>query len=91
MSRFSAKHHNELHNSTTMFLQPDEQVTLFGRDFFHMKFHMKLLKFIIEFSEKKKQRKLANETSKNDLTMEGMKTHIVKSTYQIRKNGEEKR
>ena len=23
--------------------------------------------------------------------MEGMKTHIVKSTYQIRKNGEEKR
>jgi len=70
-----------------MFLQPDEQVTLFGGDFFHMK----LLEFIIEFSEKKKQRKLANETSKNDLTIEGMKTHIVKSTYQIRKNGEEKR
>jgi len=56
-----------------------------------MKSHMKLLEFIIEFSEKKKQRKLANETSKNDLTIEGMKTHIVKSTYQIRKNGEEKR
>jgi hypothetical protein len=74
-----------------MFLKPDEQVTLFGGDFFHMKSHMKLLEFIIEFSEKKKQRKLANETSKNDLTMEGMKTHIVKSTYQIRKNGEEKR
>jgi hypothetical protein len=40
-----------------MFLQPDEQITLFGGDFFHMQSHMKLLEVIIEFSEKKKQMK----------------------------------
>ena len=47
-----------------MFIQLDEQLALFRGDFFHVKSHMKLLEFIIEFSEKEKQRKLANETSK---------------------------
>ena len=41
--------YNELHDSTTMFFQPEERVTLFGGD----SFHMKLLEFIVEFSEEK--------------------------------------